>query len=114
MNTKLPPLSPNDHPEPQLLKWSALEMQAIQAYATAAILAARAQRGEPARWTPKEIDDAKARASVYADWFVGGKETQQSPQPAHTEAEVQGILNAWSSQAGAFEATVRRILGVQP
>jgi hypothetical protein len=38
MNTiKLPPLSPNDHPEPHTMKWSALEMQAIQAYATSAV-----------------------------------------------------------------------------
>jgi hypothetical protein len=35
------PLSPHDHPEPQTMVWSALEMQAISRYAAACVAAER-------------------------------------------------------------------------
>ena len=35
------PLSPHDHPEPQTMVWSRLEMQAIRRYAAACVAAER-------------------------------------------------------------------------
>ncbi len=41
---ELPPLSPHDHPESQVMVWSELEMRAIRAYALATIAAHEAAR----------------------------------------------------------------------
>lgn len=58
----LPPLGPHDHPEPQGMVWSKLEMQAIRRYAAAAV-AAECERwradAERYRWLRQERFDER-------------------------------------------------------
>jgi hypothetical protein len=69
------------------------------------IEADRAQRGEPAfgLMTP-ETQDREASLQDTAP---------QPSQPAHTEAEVQEILDSSLREWGVFEQTVRIILNVE-
>jgi hypothetical protein len=39
------PLSPHDHPDPQMMVWSEQEIQAIRRYAAACVAAERSSRG---------------------------------------------------------------------
>ena len=116
---KLPPLPETEYllgipARPYESEWissdSAWDDSAMQAYATAAVELDRAQRGEPAfgLMTP-EAQDREASLQDTAP---------QPSQPAHTEAEVQELMEFAKHHAlGTFsDATIedkfRRVLGV--
>ena len=121
---KLPPLGPHDHPEPHTMKWSALEIAAIQASATAAVEAAasrhaeelaayeltvsnlRAQRGEPDQYCITTADGG----CISDDPRCIHSRPPQAAPPAHTEAEFTAI---WRAVQMNDQQEVRRILKVE-
>ena len=83
------------------------------------IEADRAQRGEPVAWMV--VNESGTDAFVTADPTLAQAGQRALPlytapqpsQPAHTEAEVQEILDASLREWGVFEQTVRIILNVE-
>ena len=56
------PLSPHDHPEPQVMVWSELEMRAIRRYAAACVAAERERAALVCD------DEARIRSEAGAKW----------------------------------------------
>ena len=131
---KLPPLPETEYllgipARPYESEWissdSAWDDSAMQAYATAAVELDRAQRGEPVAWMV--VNESGTDAFVTADPTLAQADQRALPlytapqpsQPAHTEAEVQELMEFAKHHAlGTFsDATIednfRRILGAQ-
>ena len=80
----------------------------MQAYATAAVEADRAQQPPDESWR-SAIDYARIVNAAIKEIRA---ELARSERPPHTEAEAQEIMTAWSFGAKAHTEAVRRILGV--
>lgn len=100
---KLPPIGPHDHPEPHTLKWSQLELSAIKEYATAAVLADRAQRvperkPEPAGLFIASRRDLLGRVTRWDQVDSGGEPLYRTPpQPERKPMTYEEIDRAWRS-----------------
>ena len=72
----LPPLGPHDHPDHHAMTWTRIEIAAIQAYATAAILADRERRAAPSDGAMRFAGWFRELPSAmnYRLWEQGGPE----------------------------------------
>lgn len=118
---KLPPLPETEYllgipARPYESEWissdSAWDDSAMQAYATAAVELDRAQRGEPVLWRYRDSEQVIRAMDGYTP-VEGWTPLYTATQPAHTEAEVQEILDSSLREWGVFEQTVRIILNVE-
>ena len=123
---KLPPLPETEYllgipARPYESEWissdSAWDDSAMQAYATAAVELDRAQRGEPVLWRYRDSEQVIRAMDGYTP-VEGWTPLYTATQPAHTEAEVQELMEFAKHHAlGTFsDATIedkfRRVLGV--
>lgn len=72
----------------------------------------RAQRGEPVLWRYRDSEQVIRAMDGYTPG-EGWTPLYTATQPAHTEAEVQEILDSSLREWGVFEQTVRSILNVE-
>lgn len=72
----------------------------------------RAQRGEPVLWRYRDSEQVIRAMDGYTP-VEGWTPLYTATQPAHTEAEVQEILDSSLREWGVFEQTVRIILNVE-
>lgn len=93
-----------------------LAWQAWQAATDAALAAKpeqdRAQLGEPVLWRYRDSEQVIRAMDGYTP-VEGWTPLYTATQPAHTEAEVQEILDSSLREWGVFEQTVRIILNVE-
>ena len=85
---------------------------AVSSAAQALIDADRAQRGEPVLWRYRDSEQVIRAMDGYTPG-EGWTPLYTATQPAHTEAEVQEILDSSLRAWGVFEQTVRIILNVE-
>ena len=72
----------------------------------------RAQRGEPVLWRYRDSEQVIRAMDGYTP-VEGWTPLYTATQPAHTEAEVQEILDSSLREWSVFEQTVRIILNVE-